>query len=115
MLSITRDHARQALVSYFFLDRDIFPADAHGIRQLLQQLGCIQIDPLVSTGIPNHEQVILTRIDATRRDVFRSLNHYCFEHWCKERCFLPAQVFPVYLQRARLGSPFRTLACLMYL
>jgi uncharacterized protein len=67
------------------------------VRRVLQQLRCIQLDPLDVIGT-NADLVVLARVDGVRRgDVWRHLfPRSAFEHFAKERCILPVEAFPWY-------------------
>ena len=110
---ISVEQAQRFLLHHMLLVRDdaaLLPSDASGIRALLSRLGCVQIDPLLATGVPNHEQVFLTRLEVARRHVWEALNEHCFEHWAKERCLLPRDSFHMYYHRAQIdrGRSFMT-------
>lgn len=56
----------------------------------------------------NPDLVVMARTDAVERgDVFRTIYDGAFEHFAKERCLLPASVFPRYAAQARLRPTWR--------
>ena len=94
---ISSKEARAYLVGHLSL-RNPFPlSGADGIRALLRQLRCIQLDPLDPLGT-NADLVALARVDGIQRgDIYRFLlPGHAFEHFAKERCLLPASAFPWY-------------------
>ena len=71
------------------------------IPDLLDALGCIQLDPLDPMGT-NADLVVMARLDDARRgEVYERIYANAFEHFAKVRCLLPASAFPHY--RARFG------------
>ena len=108
--------AAALLVAHHGLRRPVHPRGAAGVRALLQQARCIQLDPLEPLG-SNADLVALARLDGVGRgDVYRHLfPGHAFEHFAKERCLLPASAFPWYRARARdpgwwAMGPWRYLA-----
>lgn len=101
MIEITREEARSFLVRHHGLDRGLRARGARGARELLANLGCIQLDPLDAIGT-NADLVALARVDGLAKgDVYSALlPSYAFEHFAKERCLLPASAFPHYRDRA---------------
>jgi uncharacterized protein YcaQ len=75
---------------------------AGGVRRLLAERRCVQLDPLDPLGT-NADLVALARVDGIARgDVYRHLYPgHAFEHFAKERCLLPPTAFPFYRDRAR--------------
>jgi len=115
-LRLARDEAAAFLVGHQHLGAPQFAPGARGVRKLLSQLRCIQLDPLDVLGT-NADLVALARVDGLRRgDVYRALlPGHAFEHFAKERCLLPARAFPFYRDRAaqtpwwRLGERVQRL------
>jgi uncharacterized protein YcaQ len=101
---LSRDELRAYLVSHLGLARPRRERGAHGVRAMLDALGCVQIDPLDPMGT-NADLVALARVDGIARgDVFaHTLPGHAFEHWAKERCLLPARAFAHYRARATNG------------
>lgn len=95
-IEISRSDARRLLIAHLALER---PAGrgASGTRKLLQRLRCIQLDPLDVIGT-NADLVVMARVEGVARgDVWKHLfPGHAFEHFAKERCLLPAEVFPWY-------------------
>jgi uncharacterized protein YcaQ len=87
---------RRRLVAHLGLTRPV-GRGAAGTRKVLDRLRCIQLDPLDVIGT-NGDLVVMARVDgACRGDVWRHLfPRHAFEHFAKERCILPAEVFPHY-------------------
>lgn len=80
-----------------------------GIRAVLRDRRCIQLDPLEPLG-SQADLVALARVDGIARgDVYEALlPGHAFEHFAKERCLLPADVFPRYRAAARETPWWRT-------
>lgn len=96
-IRLTREEARQYLLGQLRLNEPAKPSGAEGVRTLLRELRCIQLDPLDPLGT-NADLVVLARVDKVRRgDLFQYVYPgYAFEHFAKERCLLPAEAFPWY-------------------
>jgi uncharacterized protein YcaQ len=95
------------LVAHHALDRPL-GRGARGVRETLERLRCIQLDPLDVIGT-NADLVVLARVDdVARGDVWRHLfPGRAFEHFAKERCLLPADTFPQYRVRGhRAQAPW---------
>jgi uncharacterized protein len=77
-------------------------AGARGVRETLQALRAIQLDPLDPMGT-NADLVVLARVNGVARgELFTHLfPGHAFEHFAKERCLLPASAFPYYRDQAR--------------
>lgn len=105
-MTLSRDDAARFLVSHHRLATTTLKG-ASGVRKLLLQLRCIQLDPLDPIGT-NADLVALARVDdIARGDVYRHLYpHHAFEHWAKERCLLPAYAFPYYRDHAAAQTPW---------
>ena len=101
MQRISRDEARRHLVGHLGLRNGGRRRGAPGVRTLLAELRCIQLDPLDVIGT-NADLVALARVDGIARgDVYRHLlPGHAFEHFAKERCLLPAAAFPWYRDQA---------------
>ena len=101
ILQISPEAARVDLVSRLGLDVDRHPPGPDGLRALLTERRCIQLDPLDRIGT-NADLVAMARVDGIGRgDVFRYLYpQHAFEHFAKERCLLPASAFPAYRDQA---------------
>jgi uncharacterized protein YcaQ len=95
------EEARDFLVGHHGVRGQRLPKGAAGVRALLAQLRCIQLDPLDVIGT-NADLVALARVDGIARgDVYRHLlPGHAFEHFAKERCLLPAAAFPYYRDHA---------------
>lgn len=95
-ITLTRADARRMLVAHLALARPLGRGRA-GTRKVLERLRCIQLDPLDVIGT-NADLVVMARVEgAERGDVWRHLfSKRAFEHFAKERCILPAEVFPYY-------------------
>jgi len=114
MIELKPDEARRLLVGQAGL-RAPTPSTGHdGVRQVLEHLRCIQLDPIDRIGT-NADLVAAARVDGLRvGDVYDALlPGHAFEHFAKERCLLPARLFPWYRERAvqapwwRLGERTR--------
>jgi uncharacterized protein YcaQ len=95
--TLEAEEARAFLVAHHGLSRIALPRGKRGVRALLSQLQCIQLDPLDPMGT-NADLVALARVDGIARgDVYSALfPGHAFEHFAKERCILPASAFPFY-------------------
>jgi uncharacterized protein YcaQ len=102
---LSREEARAYLVAHLGLARPRRERGARGVRAMLDDLACVQIDPLDPMGT-NADLVALARVDGIARgDVFdHTLPGYAFEHWAKERCLLPAPAFAHYRTRVANGD-----------
>jgi len=100
MVRISRDEARRYLLTQLRLAGRRGRGRA-GVRALLTDLRCIQLDPLDAIG-ENADLVALARVDGIGKgDVYRHLlPGHAFEHFAKERCLLPAASFPHYRDQA---------------
>jgi uncharacterized protein YcaQ len=78
-------------------------------QQLLAERRCIQLDPLDRIGT-NADLVAMARLEGMRRgQIFDHLYPaQTFEHFAKERCFLPASAFPAYRDQARRTPQWRS-------
>lgn len=100
-VELSRDEARRFLVRHHGLDRGMRARGARGVRRMLTDLRCIQLDPLDAIGT-NADLVALARVDGLKRGGVYSalLPGHAFEHFAKERCLLPGSAFPQYRDRA---------------
>lgn len=82
-----------------------------GIQAILAERRCVQLDPLDRIGT-NADLVFMARADGlTRGAVFDHLYPgHAFEHFAKERCFLPASSFPAYRDQAARTPNWRSTA-----
>jgi uncharacterized protein YcaQ len=105
---ISREDARRFLVGHLGVCRDRDDGGAPGIRGLLDELRCIQLDPLDRIGT-NADLVALARVpEIGCGDVYSYLlPGHAFEHMAKERCLLPAAAFPQYRDRMVAGYRHR--------
>ena len=87
------------------------PAGAQATRAILAERRCIQLDPLDRIGT-NADLVLMARADGMQRAaVFDHLYPgHAFEHFAKERCFLPADAFPAYRDQAARTPGWRSTA-----
>ncbi|MFT4624545.1 MAG: hypothetical protein ACI8PZ_003204 [Myxococcota bacterium] len=102
MTQLTHPEVRRLLVGHHGLARDLHPPGAAGVRALLARRRAIQLDPLDVIGT-NADLVALARLEGVQAgDVYTHiLPGHGFEHFAKERCLLPADVFPRYRDHAR--------------
>ena len=101
---LTDDEARRWLLHATGLDGPRRP-----LAGLLERLRAIQLDPLDPVGC-NADLVAMARTPAREGELFAALwgeegSARAFEHYAKERCLLPAALFPAYqaLLRERPG------------
>jgi len=100
-MQIEAAQARDFLIGQAGLRAVVHPPGAEGVRALLADRRCIQLDPLDRIGT-NADLVALARVDGLGRgDIYRHLYPgWAFEHFAKERCLLPASAFPWYRHQA---------------
>lgn len=86
-------------------------ADRDSTRSVLAERRCIQLDPLDRIGT-NADLVAMARLNGMQRgQIFDHLYpHGAFEHFAKERCFLPASAFPAYRDQAQRTPEWRSTA-----
>ncbi len=98
---LERDRARRLMLRATHLERPAFSAGAAGAREALLALGCIQLDPIDRFGT-NPDLVLHARVDGLQRGEWprATLPGHAFEHFAKERCLLPASLFPLYRDQA---------------
>jgi hypothetical protein len=108
---LSKAEAAAFLVGHHGLNRFRKERGAAGVRALLTQARCIQLDPLDPWGT-NADLVALARVDGIEHgDVFRHLYPgFAFEHFAKERCLLPASAFPWYREHAEAQTPWWRLS-----
>lgn len=106
MLQADPADLRARLVAHMGLGRSTAPSSPEGVRQILSQRRCIQLDPLDRLGT-NAELVLAARLPGLRRAELPGAlfgepgsEGHAFEHFAKERCLLPASAFPAYRDRA---------------
>lgn len=101
MIESTPEAARDWLVGQMGLRRVADAPGADGVRATLESLRCIQLDPIDRIGT-NADLVAAARVDGLRvGGVYDALlPGHAFEHFAKERCLLPARLFPWYRERA---------------
>jgi uncharacterized protein len=105
MRVLERDEARQVLLSAAF-------PRASSQQQVLEALGCIQLDPIDRIGT-NPDLVLHARVGRVRRGSWSRLQG--FEHFAKERCLLPWRALPYYRKQSvttpwwRLGERWKRL------
>lgn len=106
-LTLTAPEARDWMRHVHGLDRAWAPGRA-GVRELLHDRRCIQLDPLDRIGT-NADLVALARVDGLAKgDVYQALlPGRAFEHFAKERCLLPASAFPAYRHHAEQAQWWR--------
>jgi uncharacterized protein YcaQ len=94
---VSADEAARALVGHHGLGRWQGARGAAGVRALLGERRCVQLDPLDRIGT-NADLVAMARVEGLRKgEVYTHLlPGHAFEHFAKERCLLPASAFPYY-------------------
>lgn len=99
MIELSPDEARLRLLAATGLSGAREVSGLPGALEVLDALGCVQLDPLDRVGT-NADLVLHARVDALRRgDWARLMPRHAFEHFAKERCLLPARLFPAYRAR----------------
>ncbi|MBO6936701.1 MAG: winged helix DNA-binding domain-containing protein [Deltaproteobacteria bacterium] len=92
------------MLAHHHLDRRVDTS----VPELLDLLGCIQLDPLDPLGT-NADLVVMARLpDVAHGDVYREVYANAFEHFAKVRCILPASAFPQYRSRFVEAEWWRT-------
>jgi uncharacterized protein len=101
MPRLARADVRRLMTAHLGLTHPLASA-----RAVLERLRCIQLDPLDVIGT-NADLVVMARTEGVRRgDLWRRLfPRHAFEHFAKERCILPAAVFPYYRQQGHAAQP----------
>lgn len=90
--------ARRLLLHATALTRP-FSEGGAGAVELLERLGCIQLDPIDRVS-PNAELVAFARVPGLRRgELHGALAGVAFEHFAKERCLIHRRVFGHYRHR----------------
>ena len=103
-LALSAADVRRLLLAHHRLDRRV----DLGIPELLDALGCIQLDPLDPMGT-NADLVVMARLeDVARGEVYERIYANAFEHFAKVRCLLPASAFPHYRARSVEAEWWRT-------
>ncbi len=104
MVIVSAAEARRRMLSHHRLDRRVDVT----IPALLDELDCIQLDPLDPLGT-NADLVVMARLpDAAHGDVYREIYANAFEHFAKVRCLLPARAFPYYRAKSVEAEWWRT-------
>lgn len=107
MHTVSVAQARRILLQAAGLLRPERRTGLDGARDVLERLGCVQLDPLDRVGT-NADLVLHARVDGLRRgDWSRLMPGGAFEHFAKERCMLPARLFPCYRERAHQAPWWR--------
>jgi len=100
VITLTRERARQILLRETGLLRQESAPGLPGALAVLDRLGAVQVDPIDRVG-SNPDLVLHARVDGlVRGDWARTMPGGAFEHFAKERCLLPARLFPCYRTRA---------------
>lgn len=114
-LVLSPDEARRLLLRATAMVAPAFPTGTAGVVPLLDRLGCVQVDPIDRVGTST-DLVFHARVDDLRRgDWAVAMPGHGFEHFAKERCLLPARLFPAYRDQAaetpwwRLGERLQKL------
>src|SRR3954468_24536343 len=105
--TLSRQEAASFLLGHHGLHRFRKEKGATGVRALLTELRCIQLDPLDPWGT-NADLVALARVDGIEHGhVYSHLYPgHAFEHFAKERCLLPVSAFPWYREYALAQAPW---------
>lgn len=109
------EHWTRAEATHFLIGNAGLYANRDGGPQatqaLLSERRCVQLDPLDRIGT-NADLVMMARTDGMQRGgVFDHLYPgHAFEHFAKERCFLPADAFPAYRDQAARTPNWRSTA-----
>ncbi len=107
MITLSAQDARRILLQAAGLTGPEPQPGLEGARAVLERQGCVQLDPLDRVGT-NADLVLHARVDGLRRgDWSRLMPVHAFEHFAKERCLLPARLFPCYRERAHQAPWWR--------
>lgn len=107
MVTLTPEAARELLLRATGLLGPAAWSGLAGAFEVLDALGCVQLDPLDRVGT-NADLVLFARVDGlVRGDWARTMPGGAFEHFAKERCLLPARLFPCYRERAHQAPWWR--------
>lgn len=99
MITLSAGEARRWLLHAVALDRP-FPPGVAGARELLDTLGCIQLDPIDRVGT-NAELVAFARVPGlVRGELHGALTNASFEHFAKERCLVHPRYLAAYRSQA---------------
>ena len=109
MTELSPEDARAFLVGHMGLRAIVHPTGAEGVRALLSERRCIQLDPLDPIGT-NADLVAMARLDGVAKgDVYSALlPGHAFEHYSKELCLIPADRFTTWREGARAKPWWRT-------
>jgi uncharacterized protein YcaQ len=104
VFTLSTEEARRGLLAHHRLERRL----DRTVPALLDDLGCIQLDPLDPMGT-NADLVAMARLDdIARGEVYERIYENAFEHFAKVRCLLPASAFPHYRARSVEAEWWRT-------
>ncbi|PIV98939.1 MAG: hypothetical protein COW42_12700 [Deltaproteobacteria bacterium CG17_big_fil_post_rev_8_21_14_2_50_63_7] len=103
---ISVEQAKRHLLSHLGLRKARPEKGVAGLEGLIEQLGCVQLDPLDRIG-ENADLVALARVDGVKRG--QLTEHLlgagqAFEHFYKERCLLPRAFFAQYRAHLRTSD-----------
>jgi len=95
-ITLTRPQARIYQLWAVKLHGAPYPSGDSGIRELLPEIGSIQLDPLPILG-RSHDLVVQARVDGTHPGDLLRLVHeerIGFEYWDKALCAIQVDAFP---------------------
>jgi len=95
---ITLETARRLAVTRQHLSGPVLPGTAEGMKELLRDLRCLQLDP-ISVLARTHELVLFSRLGAFDRSVFESLRwdeRWLFEYLAHAASMVLTEDFPLH-------------------
>ena len=107
MRRISLADARRLVISSQHLAEPRVPANKEGILQIIQDLGCIQIDP-INIVAPSHQIVLWSRIGHYDLADFNQLmweEHQLFEDWGHCTSIIPTTDYPIFKALKREWKP----------
>ncbi len=98
MITITKDNARKLLLKKHGLYGEYIFSEKEGIYSFIEQVGCIQYDPIDVCG-KNHELVLQSRVKGFKKDMLHELLYKdrCLVDWFdKNQAIMPISDWPYF-------------------
>lgn len=98
--TLSKAQARALLINHLGLNQPAYDPSLQGLRQMFEDLGMIQLDPLAPLGT-NADLVAMARAPGTPVGAIYDaiFPNHGFEHYAKERCLLPVSACSWYRAR----------------